>query len=110
MRGGGKCNAGEEKNTEDICDRSYILSSTRTKLSTCRYKSVHWIQSKNYTLRRQPYVFNAAPRPGFCPASVWTVCFSLHTSCEPYLFVATFSLTRRPLNGLDGYRLTGSLN
>src|ERR1700683_2844661 len=36
--------------------------------------------------------------------------FPCHTSCEPYLFVATFSLTRRPLNGLEGYRLTGSLN
>jgi hypothetical protein len=77
MRGGERCNAGQEKDTEDICDRSYIFSSSRAKLSTCRYRSVHWVQSKNYTLRRQPYVFNAAPRPGFCPALVWTVCLSL---------------------------------
>jgi len=77
MRGGERCNAGQEKDTEDIGDRSYIFSSSRTKLPTCRYRSAHWIQSKNYTLRQQPYVFNAAPRPGFRPASVWTVCLSL---------------------------------
>jgi hypothetical protein len=72
------------RNAKDICDRPYIFSSSRTKLSTCRYKSVHWIQSKDYTPRRQLYVFNAAPRPGFCPASVWRYAFPCHTICEPY--------------------------
>jgi len=97
MREGGRCNAGQEKDIKARCDRSYIfppLGQSCPRVDTGQFtgfkaRITHCVDNRPFLMRLLALGF----------ARLWCgrYSFPCHTSCEPYLFLATFPLTRRLL-------------